>query len=74
MKLGQLQVDEIGVIKKISIKGRQKERLLSLGFIKNSPIKMIKHGLRNKISMYEVYNTLIALRREDAELIEVEIL
>ena len=74
MKLGQLKIDEIGIIKKININGRQKERLLSLGFIKSSSIKMIKNGLKNNISMYEIYNGLIALRKEDADLIEVETL
>lgn len=74
MKLARLNNNDVGIIKNVNINGRQKERLLLLGFIKNSIIKLIKHGVKNKISIYEIYNGLVALRKEDADQIEVEIL
>ena len=73
MKLGQLSVNETGIITKVNADSRFKERLHSLGFIKNNSVKLIMHGRKKEISVYEIYNGLVALRKEDAELIEVDV-
>lgn len=72
MKLCDLSLDKKGVIKNICAEGLLKERLLSLGFINNSKISPIRKGSKNNLTIYEVCHNLIALRKEDASLIEVD--
>jgi len=71
MKLSELKVGEVGVIKKINAKEPLKSRLLSFGITRNQKIKILEHTLAKNTFEIEVNNTKIALREEEAEQIEV---
>ena len=71
MKLSELKVGEVGVIKKINAKEPLKSRLLSFGITRNQKIKILEHTLAKNTFEIEINNTKIALREEEAEQIEV---
>ncbi len=71
MKLSELKVGEVGIIKKINAKEPLKSRLLSFGITRNQKIKILEHTLAKNTFEIEVNNTKIALREEEAEQIEV---
>ncbi len=49
-----------------------KQRLISFGLMKNAVIKVLEHAPRKKTIEVKVGKMKIALRAEEAELIEVE--
>lgn len=71
MKLSELKVGEVGIIKKINAKEPLKSRLLSFGITRNQKIKILEHTLAKNTFEIEVNNTKIALREEEAEQIEI---
>ena len=71
MKLNELKIGEVGVVKKLNANEPLKSRLLSFGITKNQKIKMLKHTLAKNTFEVEVSNTKVALREEEAEQIEV---
>lgn len=71
MKLSELKVGEVGIIKKINAKEPLKSRLLSFGITRNQKIKILEHTLAKNTFEIEINNTKIALREEEAEQIEV---
>lgn len=73
MKLHELEVNKTGLIRLIGVSGLQKERLLSLGFIKNSAISSVRKDNKDNLTVYEICHNLVALRKEDAGKIEVDL-
>lgn len=72
MLLSNLDVDKSAIIKNINIHGIKRKRLNDLGFIKGQVIvKKFESVFKNPIC-YELKNTLISIRNEDASNIEVE--
>ena len=71
MKLSDLKVGEVGIVKKVNAKEPLKSRLFSFGIAKNQKIKMLEHTLAKNTFEVEVNNTKVALREEEAEQIEV---
>ncbi|GAB6045445.1 hypothetical protein JCM11957_10430 [Caminibacter profundus] len=72
MRLSELNIDDMGIIKKIYAKEPLKSKLLSMGFVKGEKVKVVKHTLAKNTFDVEVANTNIALREEEAKEIEVE--
>ena len=72
MRLNELTIGEVGIIKKIHAKEPLKSKLLSMGFTKGEKVKVLKHTLAKNTFDIEVVNTNIALRDEEAREIEVE--
>lgn len=56
---------------KINAGGALKQRLLSFGLMKGATITMLECGITKSTFEIKVGNLSIALRREEAELIEV---
>ncbi|EDM23505.1 FeoA family protein [Caminibacter mediatlanticus] len=73
MRLNELKIGDIGVIKKIYAKEPLKSKLLSMGFARGEKVKVLKHTLAKNTFDIEVCNTNIALREEEAKEIEVVI-
>jgi ferrous iron transport protein A len=61
----------IATVVKINAKGPLKQRLISFGLMKGAEVKMLECALTNSTYEIKVGNMNIALRREEAELIEV---
>jgi len=71
MRLNELNIGDVGIIKKIYAKEPLKSKLLSMGFTKGERVKVLKHTLAKNTFDVEVANTNVALREEEAREIEV---
>lgn len=56
---------------KINASGALKQRLISFGLMKGAEVKMLECALNNSTYEIKVGNVSLALRREEAELVEV---
>ena len=71
--LSNLKLNSTGVIKEINCKSNIKRRLLDLGLIHNTEITPIMESVSGDPMAYEVRNIILAIRKEDADKILVEI-
>ncbi len=71
MNLSQCEKEcEVKVIK-LHAKGALKDRLISFGLMKGADIKVLAHAPAKSTIEIIIARTRLALRREEAELIEV---
>lgn len=61
----------IATVVKINATGPLKQRLISFGLMKGAEIMMLECGMTKSTFEIKIGNVNIALRREEAELIEV---
>lgn len=61
----------IATVVKINAAGALKQRLISFGLMKGAEVKMLECGMTKSTFEIKIGNVSIALRREEAELIEV---
>ncbi|HEX5330408.1 FeoA family protein [Sulfuricurvum sp.] len=61
----------IATVAKINASGALKQRLISFGLMKGAQITMLECGLTKSTFEVKIGSVTIALRREEAELIEV---
>lgn len=71
MCLLNMKKGEMASIDAINVNNDLKERLNSLGFIRNNHICIKNFGLFKSTVQIMIHNTFIALRKEEAKLIEV---
>ena len=71
-KLTQCAIGERCKLVKLHASGPLKQRLLSFGMMKGSTIELLEHSARKSTIEIKVGKMRIALRHEEAELIEVE--
>ena len=70
--LDKLNIDRCATISTLNCNGDLRRRLLDLGLVNGTNIKAIlKSPMGNPIA-YEVRGTVIALRKEDSKLINIE--
>ena len=72
MRLNELNMGESGIITKILAKEPLKSRLLSMGFSRGERVKVLKHTLAKNTYEVEINRIPVALRKEEAEQIEVK--
>ncbi|HBG41674.1 MAG TPA: iron transporter FeoA [Porphyromonadaceae bacterium] len=75
MHLGLLQKGQTAVVTGLSPACRKevRQRLLDLGFVKGAEIRVQNISPLNDPVSYNIYNTLISLRRNDAANVLIEI-
>ena len=71
MNLYELNINQVAIIKKININENIKKRLLNYGMRENIMIKPVFCAITGNPRAYEVKQTLIVIRNEDAMQIEV---
>ena len=71
--LSELPLNKDGIIKNIKCQGNIKRRLLDLGLVNGTNIKPVLISPSKDPRAFEVRGTIIAIRKEDAENIEVYI-
>lgn len=71
INLNQLPLNENGIIKEINCEGNIKRRLLDLGLVNGTNIKPVLISPSKDPRAFEVRGTIIAIRKEDAEKIEI---
>ena len=67
ISLNDLKMEEEGIIQEIKCKDNIKRRLLDLGLIEGTAVKLILISPFKDPKAYDVRGTTIALRKEDAE-------
>ena len=72
MRLTELKKQEEAVVQKVNAGGELKQRLASFGLLKGANIKIIDCSLGKSTIEVMVDGTLLALRKNEAENIEVE--
>lgn len=72
MNLFKAPMNREFIIDSVVIKGKEQRRLFDLGILPGSKIKKVFKSIFNDPIAYEVKKTTIALRNEDAYLIEVK--
>lgn len=72
MFLFELALGKKAVIKSINTDNNTKERLHSLGLIKNTEIILIRNTPLGSPKIYQCLNTLIAIRNRTAKQIEIQ--
>ncbi|MFI5359549.1 MAG: ferrous iron transport protein A [Halanaerobiales bacterium] len=71
MLLNELAIEQVAEITAVKARGRQRRRLLDLGFIPGTKIKALRKSPLGEPVAYLVKGTVLALRKEEAELIEI---
>lgn len=78
MPLCQLRKNETGLIQGISCPPEKREekkaliqRLLDLGFCQNTPVSCVNTGMFHNPRAYLIRGSVIALRNQDAQMIQV---
>ncbi|MCM3260230.1 ferrous iron transport protein A [Paenibacillus lautus] len=67
--LHQAALGELFLIEQVDIRGEHKRRLLDLGFVPGSVIEVLKASPLGDPTSYRVAGTVIALRKEESQLI-----
>ena len=70
-KLCDVEVGKKILVHELTARGILRERLLALGFTKGAYIEVVRKGPGNNLTAYKVRDTIIALRKEEGTLIEV---
>ena len=70
--LNSLELDDIGIVKKINVTGSIKRRLLDIGLIPGTEVKCLFSSPFKDPKAYLIRGTVIALREEEAKSIMVE--
>ena len=72
MRVSDMQIGEEATIKKIKAQEPIKGRLFAMGVSKGNRVRLLDHTLKKETYEIEVNGTRIALRKEEADAIEVE--
>lgn len=71
MLLSELAMQQKAEIIAVKARGRQRRRLLDLGFVPGAEIKALRKSPLGDPAAYLIKGTVLALRKEEAELIEI---
>ncbi|MPQ44773.1 FeoA family protein [Clostridium tarantellae] len=72
--LCDIKVGSLAIVKENKAKSSLKERLLALGVTKGAIIEILRKGPKNNLTLYKIRGAMIALRKEEASLILVDII
>ena len=72
MNLYELPLNTVGIVNNLNCNGNIRRRLLDLGLIKGTKITPVFKSPSGDPTAYEIRKTLIALRKEDSMLINLE--
>ena len=70
MKLNKMKIGQKAIVDFIDISPFTR-RLIEMGFSKNAQVEMLIRGMSNSLTAYRIKNTVVALRDETAENINV---
>lgn len=72
MNLYELPLNTVGIVNNLNCNGNIRRRLLDLGLVKGTKITPVFKSPSGDPTAYEIRKTLIALRKEDSELIDLK--
>jgi len=73
LKLSELKKEQQANVVKVNATGELKQRLASFGLLKGAKIKIVDCSLAKSTIEVMVDSTLLALRKSEADKIEVEV-
>jgi len=71
--LNNIKVGAQARIASLLSSGLLKERMMALGFTKGALIEVVRKGPKDNLTLYHIRGTMIALRREESDLIMIDI-
>lgn len=71
--LSQLPLNKDGIIQKLKCEGNIRRRLLDMGLVKGTKITPVLVSPSKDPRAFEVRGSIIAIRKEDAEKVDIEI-
>ena len=72
LELSKLKPDEKAIIKEINLQGKLKYRLLELGIVENTELKLIKYVPLGDPIQISIRGYNLAMRKETAKKIKIE--
>ena len=72
MTLYELPLNTVGIVNNLKCNGNIRRRLLDLGIVKGTKIIPIFRSPSGDPTAYEIRKTIIALRKEDSQLINLK--
>ena len=72
VELSKLKHDEKAIIKEINLQGKLKYRLLELGIVENTELKLIKYAPLGDPIQISIRGYNLAMRKETAKKIKIE--
>lgn len=69
--LSDITVGKRVLVKNNNSKSFLKERLLALGLTQGALVEVLRKGPKNNLTVYRIRGAMIALRKEEGDLIEV---
>lgn len=69
--LSDITEGKTALVEKNNSKSYLKERLLALGLTQGALIEVLRKGPKNNLTVYRIRGAMIALRKEEGQLIEV---
>jgi len=72
LKLSELKKEQQATVVKVNATGELKQRLASFGLLKGAKIKIVDCSINKSTIEIMVDNTLLALRKSEADKIEVK--
>ncbi|WP_058487078.1 FeoA family protein [Defluviitalea phaphyphila] len=72
--LNQVTIGKTCIVKNLKSSGIKRRRILDLGFIPNTKIKVIRRSPLGDPTAYLIRETMIALRKEEASKILVKVI
>lgn len=73
-RLSDIEINNTVIVEKNNAIGPLKERLLALGITKGAEIKVLRKGPKNNLTVYLIRGAMIALRKEEGNLIKVRLI
>ncbi|QVK18660.1 ferrous iron transport protein A [Mycoplasmatota bacterium] len=70
--LSHIDVGKVVKVNALLAKDLLKERFLALGLTKGAKVEVIRKGPKNNLTVFGIRGAMIALRREESNLIMVE--
>lgn len=71
MKLSKIKLGQVAVITSVDLNSVSAQRLIEIGFSKGTEVSAVIKGISRRLTAYKVKNTVIALRNETADNINV---
>lgn len=71
MKLVDVGIGETVKVSNNAARDYLRERLLSLGLTRGADVEVLRKGPKDNLTVYRIRGAMIALRREEAHLIDV---
>ena len=73
INLSQLPLNKVGIIQELKCEGNIRRRLLDMGLVKGTKITPVLVSPSKDPRAFEVRGTIIAIRKEDAKQIEINL-